>query len=197
MLITKKAIAPPGQNPARTPHRRSPTNRWVKKPGSHHLRRLTMKTRTSLLALAATAALALSALTPTNASASGRFGGPHFGGLHGYHHGFYGGYPRGFYGYPPPECGRFYWWPGRRSPRVRWDPRPTVYPAPAALPAPPCGAPGRSGPRGAADRQLPHQELPAERQRDVRRYVHAGAGGRADQRAARAARPSVDPRGRK
>src|SRR5262249_4658648 len=153
MLITKKAIAPPGQNPARTPHRRSPTNRWVKKPGSHHLRRLTMKTRTSLLALAATAALALSALTPTNASASGRFGGPHFGGLHGYHHGFYGGYRHGLYRYPPPDWGRYHWWPYPRDPRWRWYPPPIVFCAPGARAAPPGAAPAPRAPAGPAPRR--------------------------------------------
>src|SRR5262249_58192037 len=130
MLITKKAIAPPRQNPARTSHLGSPTNRWVKKPGSHHLRRLTMKTRTSLLALAATAALALSALTPTNASASGRFGGPHFGGLHGYHHGFYGGYRHGFYGYPHAYLGPYHWVPHPSYPPSPLDSPPIVHRAP-------------------------------------------------------------------
>ena len=67
--------------------------------------------RTSLLAIAATAAIAMSALTPTNASAWGRFGG-HFGGFHGgfrgFHFGFRGPilshYHFGHWGY-----GRYHW----------------------------------------------------------------------------------------
>jgi len=50
--------------------------------------------RTSLFAIAATAAVAISALTPTNASAWGHFGGFH-GGFRG---GFHGGF-RGFHGF--------------------------------------------------------------------------------------------------
>ena len=61
-----------------------------------------MKTRTSLLALAATATLAISALAPTNASAWG--GGFRHGGS-GFHNGFHhlgygwGGYRQGFGNY--------------------------------------------------------------------------------------------------
>jgi len=105
-----------------------------------------MKTRTSLLALAATAALALSALTPTNASAWGRFGG-----WHGYHHGFHG-YRHGFYGYHHAFWGRYHWWPYRWYPRWRWYPRPIIYgavgagaayavAAPAVAPAAPAAQP--------------------------------------------------------
>jgi hypothetical protein len=66
-----------------------------------------MKTRSTILSLAALATLSLSALAPTQASAwgmhggfgGGHFGGGHFGGYGGYHNwGGYGGY-RNWSGY--------------------------------------------------------------------------------------------------
>ncbi len=115
-----------------------------------------MKTRMSLLALAATTALAASALTPTQASAWGFRGGFHagccwrVGGF--YHHAFYrwGWGDRHafwrFHPYPIRWYPRWFW-----HPRSHWYPRPIVYgavgsaaiaaatipaAAPAAAPAP-------------------------------------------------------------
>src|SRR5580704_9862546 len=112
--------------------------------------------RTSLLAIAATAAIAISALAPTNASAWGR-GGFHEG-FHGGFHAFHFGYRGGFYNHFPCRFGHwgfggyrfgygyrswphYGWWP-----RYRFWPRPIGYgafgggalattAAPAAAPA--------------------------------------------------------------
>jgi len=112
-----------------------------------------MKTRASILALAATAALGLSALTPTNASAWGFHGGGFRGGYHFGHFGHWGGFGhygwRGYgwrygYGFRHAYWGGYRWWP-----RWRFYPRPIIYgggggaafaaagPAPAAAPQAP------------------------------------------------------------
>ena len=106
-----------------------------------------MKTRASILALAATAALGLSALTPTDASAWGFHGGGFRGGYHFGHFGHWGGFGhygwRGYgYGFRHAYWGGYRWWP-----RWRFYPRPIIYgglgggaafaatgPAPAAAP---------------------------------------------------------------
>jgi hypothetical protein len=88
--------------------------------------------RTSLLAIAATAAVAISAFTPTNASAFGHFGGGYHGGFHGhfgYHGGFYRHYPYrfGHYGWGGYRWGfgnRYRWWYPRYG--YRWYPRPII-----------------------------------------------------------------------
>jgi hypothetical protein len=113
--------------------------------------------RTSLFAIAATAAIAISSLTPTNASAWGRFGGGFHGGFRGGFHAFHFGYGGGFYRQFPYRFGHwgfggyhygygYRWWPHYGWwPRYRFWPRPIVYgalgggalatAAPAAAPA--------------------------------------------------------------
>jgi len=92
--------------------------------------------RTSLFAIAATAAIAISALTPTNASAWGRGVGFHAGfrGFHfGYHGGFYRHFPYrfGHWGFGRYHFGYGYrWWPRYGCWRFGWcypHPRPIVY----------------------------------------------------------------------
>lgn len=111
-----------------------------------------MKTRASILALAATAALGLSALTPTDASAWGFHGGGFRGGYHFGHFGHWGGFGHYGYGWRGYGFRHAYWGGYRWWPRWRFYPRPIIYgglgggaafaatgPAPAA--APPAPAP--------------------------------------------------------